>query len=212
MAGEEAPLPVDRQWETRHGDHYHRVSLLFSGKDGSGWACNPRPRWSGGSRITGCCRPDWDRAGREPNRQSFRRGIHGLCSRRASHSARSSSDHRVELYGFMCAGNHYGRDRHRWDAAERSALRTCPKDRGPLLWWQDGAHGRRGPCRGESLSRPSALIALKCCSPSAWRPHCFIKTSAIAVGARGGPLICCSPSSLGLKCCSPFLEHDQCSA
>jgi hypothetical protein len=21
-------------------------------------ACNPRPRWSGGSRITGCCRPD----------------------------------------------------------------------------------------------------------------------------------------------------------
>jgi len=96
-------------------------------------ACNPRPRWSGGSRITGCCRPDWDRGGREPNRQSFRRGIHGLCSRRASHSARSSSDHRAELYGFMCAGNHYGRDRHRWDAAERSAIRTCPKDRGPLL-------------------------------------------------------------------------------
>ena len=119
--------------KTRHGDHYHRVSSLFSRKDGSGWACNPRPRWSGGSRITGCCRPDWDRAGREPNRQSFRRGIHGLCSRRASHSARSSSDHRAELYGFMCAGNHYGRDRHRWDAAERSAIRTCPKDRGPLL-------------------------------------------------------------------------------
>jgi hypothetical protein len=58
MAGEEAPLPVDRQWETRHGDHYLRVCSLFSRKHGSGLACNPRPRWSGGSRITGCCRPD----------------------------------------------------------------------------------------------------------------------------------------------------------
>ena len=27
-----------------------------------------------------------------------------------------------------------------------------------------------------------------------------------------GPLIGCIPSSLGLKCCSPFPEHDQCSA
>src|ERR1700732_2216934 len=65
MAGEEAPLPVDRQWETRYGDHYFRFSSLFSRKHGSGLACNPRPRWSGGSRITGCCRPDWDRGGRE---------------------------------------------------------------------------------------------------------------------------------------------------
>ena len=69
MAGEEAPLPVDRQWETRHGDHYLRVSPLFSRKDGSGWACNPRPRWSGGSRITGCCRPDWDQGGRATSSQ-----------------------------------------------------------------------------------------------------------------------------------------------
>jgi hypothetical protein len=104
-----------------------------AGNMGRAWLVTLAPRWSGGSRITGCCRPDWDRGGREPNRQSFRRGIHGLCSRRASHSARSSSDHRVELRGFMCAGNHYGRDRHRWDAAERSAIRTCSKDRGPLL-------------------------------------------------------------------------------
>jgi hypothetical protein len=27
-----------------------------------------------------------------------------------------------------------------------------------------------------------------------------------------GPLICYSPSSLVLKCCSPFPQHDQCSA
>ena len=120
-----APTAASARTLCAHDPHFSTHEELFSRKDRLGWACNPRPRWSGGSRITGCCRPDWDRGGREPNRQSFRRGIHGLCSRRASHSARSSSDHGAELYGFMCARNHYGRDRHRWDAAERSAIRTA---------------------------------------------------------------------------------------
>ena len=42
----------------------------------------------------------------------------------------------------------------------------------------------------------------------------LLRTSALdrrCTNSRG-PLICCSPSSLGLKCCSPFPEHDQCSA
>ena len=30
---------------------------------------HPRPRWSGGSRITGCCRPDWDQGGRATSSQ-----------------------------------------------------------------------------------------------------------------------------------------------
>ena len=104
------------------------------------------------------------------NRQSFQRGSHGLCPRRASHSARSSSDHCAELYGFMCAGNHYGRDRHRWDArwlAEGNW--TCWKVE---VTAATVAGGSARECRGTAdvggtkFWRPSAMTALYSLEPS----------------------------------------------